>query len=430
MTKPKVILTHPLFGEYEYDSVITYNTANCPVHITVYIDNNYYEIKNALFHNAREFDNEANIKANFQDNENYIITTCGLHSLNESSETSLTLKFNIANMHYDLPVNENYDTFLIEYEVLDLPIDNFTNINFKLPNCNFELISKVNKLSYKSFTNPTVTSILKFNMRDKLSNHKKYNDIVSKFCLLASWATNKRVQYGVKRIYTESNSADMFFYNGVIHNISRKSTIPRIHNKKCNNNFKNFIECAYKTISSDSEDWFWLTINYSIESVQNTFCDVSCSILNTLLDRISSKVCGKISTAVIDDNLKTNFKSNNFVTKMTEFMKTFTNSWSESRSEAIKNTILMWNSSLAFAAKIQKCCEILNIPVPAKSFVSKRHKFLHEGEFTDPNDGTLSEYYIELEALVTIMILSLLKFKGYFYHSHYGSKELLLSDVN
>lgn len=66
---------------------------------------------------------------------------------------------------------------------------------------------------------------------------------------------------------------------------------------------------------------------------------------------------------------------------------------------------------------------------PSKSQLAKRHKLIHLGEYDGDDGMSIIDYWQEMECLVTMMLLRLLGYGGYFYHHALGPDGKNLKDV-
>lgn len=74
-----------------------------------------------------------------------------------------------------------------------------------------------------------------------------------------------------------------------------------------------------------------------------------------------------------------------------------------------------------------RACEALQLPPIPGKLLGTRHLLLHVGKL-EPPDGDVVGYWMELDALVLMLILRMLNYGGPFYHPRFGAEEVVLNE--
>lgn len=187
-----------------------------------------------------------------------------------------------------------------------------------------------------------------------------------------------------------------------------------------------FIETASSAIVKE-RDWWHKTLGlYQLVQV-NKYLEIKCAILNILVDRIAAKHSDTVGAAQIDEKLPARL-DDGFERRLHDLLSELSSHWDERRTRRLIETIKEWNARPSFGENIRQVCGKLRIPQPSGRFLATRHKLLHLGDLS-PTEGTMGEYFTELEWLVLALILCLLGYDGEFYHHKLGSERGRLGDL-
>jgi hypothetical protein len=191
---------------------------------------------------------------------------------------------------------------------------------------------------------------------------------------------------------------------------------------------KRFIEeCHPRYIQS--RDWFRLTLDMYLQATLNEFVSIKASLLNTLLDRIQQDVNGKNYPPQIDPKLPERADKKWFQDLLTLVLRVFLSwKWDADRTAALIGTIKDWNSRPSFPRGVELACIKLQIPVPPKKTLGRRHKLIHLGEL-DLRIDKAAEYWAELDLLVLLLILQMLGYTGTLYHHKIGPNPVPIEEV-
>lgn len=191
---------------------------------------------------------------------------------------------------------------------------------------------------------------------------------------------------------------------------------------------RRFIEECYPRYVQ-SRNWFQLTLDMYLQAQLNEFISIKASILNTLLDRIQQHVNGKAFPPQIDPKLPGR-ADRKWLPKVLTFILQLLLSpqWDLDRTAALIGTIKDWNSRPSFPRGVELACTKLQIPVPPKKTINRRHKLIHLGEL-DLRIDKAAEYWGELDLLVLLLILQLLGYTGTLVHHKIGPEPVSIEQV-
>ncbi len=190
---------------------------------------------------------------------------------------------------------------------------------------------------------------------------------------------------------------------------------------------KKFLEDCYPAYARDRE-WFCRTLDMFLQSQMNKFIEVKTAILNTLLDRIQQYVNGKSLSPQIDPQLSKNVENKVFKWVFHRLLMALSRKWDPERTEALIQTIKDWNARPSFPKGVELACAGLGISAPPKKVLGKRHKLIHLGELDLRSDKAI-KYWEDLDLLVLLMILRLLKYNGILHHHKLGYDPVHIQEV-
>lgn len=190
---------------------------------------------------------------------------------------------------------------------------------------------------------------------------------------------------------------------------------------------RTFIETTHPSLVSDLQ-WWAHTINLYLMAVLATHLEVRMSLQNTLLDRIAAKALLKHERAEIDSDLPKRMDKE-FRTKLHSLLSELSPQWTDERTAQICSTIRDWNASPSFPGAVERAAVGLGLWPPRKSYLAKRHKLIHLGEYDTTGGLSLHDYWLQIECLITMMLLRLLGYSGPFYHPALGPNAVGLSEL-
>ena len=181
-------------------------------------------------------------------------------------------------------------------------------------------------------------------------------------------------------------------------------------------NLKRFVECGEKEITTDSE-WWSKTIGLLTQARGAKYLEVKCSLLNTLLDRVTTRIIGPATNAEIEAGLKAKVDDPEFRKALHAVLSSLTDKWEITRTNEICRTINDWNVKPSFPKKIIRCCQKLGIPPISGTKLGFRHVLIHEGEMHSDleNIEERAAYYVEIEAILLLLLVRMLGFDGFIY---------------
>lgn len=154
---------------------------------------------------------------------------------------------------------------------------------------------------------------------------------------------------------------------------------------------------------------------------------IKTAILNILIDRISTELTKGQGGAEIDDELPKRAGSQDFKKALHQLLMTLSTNWTEQRTADIIRTIKDYNARPPFPKKVARACAQQQLPPMAGKLLGTRHLLLHVGKL-EPPDGDVIGYWMELDALVLMLILRMLRYEGQLYHPKYGADGIVLKD--
>ncbi|MFH1110934.1 MAG: hypothetical protein V1790_17310, partial [Planctomycetota bacterium] len=179
-----------------------------------------------------------------------------------------------------------------------------------------------------------------------------------------------------------------------------------------------FIETACTEIAKE-RDWWHKTLGMYLLVQVNKYLEVKCAILHILVDRIAAKHSDAVGDAEIDPNLPARI-DDGFKRRLHDLLTELSPHWGADRTNRLIETIKAWNATPSFSKRICRVCDKLRIPQPPERLLATRHRLLHSGDL-DPREGTIGEYWTELEWPVLVTILRLLGYEGKMYHHKLGA---------
>ena len=189
---------------------------------------------------------------------------------------------------------------------------------------------------------------------------------------------------------------------------------------------KGFIETAYPVVVAD-RNWWLYTLDMYMQVHVNPHIEVKSMLLNIIADRITTKVGVTNDGAEIDPDLDARIKAKDFKQDLHKILSQLSNNWTNERTANLISMIKMWNKKSSFPESIRRVCQSVGLKPLDGKILSTRHQLLHTGDLHPP-DMSLDEYWKELDALVLLLILRLLKYDGLVYAVKFGSHEILLKD--
>jgi hypothetical protein len=196
-------------------------------------------------------------------------------------------------------------------------------------------------------------------------------------------------------------------------------------------NLRTFLETAASQVTADAE-WWSITIGLLHQARAAKYIEVKASLLNTLLDRVSTKVVGDGSGAEIDPLLNKRIDRSWFRMILHWVLRLLSRNWTHHRTDALcDNVIKGWNAEPSFPEKVIRACDSLGIPAPSRSKLGFRHKPIHTGEM-DKKLKTFekkAEYLFTIEAIVAMLLLRRLGFRGYIYLKAHNTRQRLIDEV-
>ncbi len=186
-----------------------------------------------------------------------------------------------------------------------------------------------------------------------------------------------------------------------------------------------FIETACSGIAKE-RDWWHKTLGMYLLVQVNKYLEIKCATLNILVDRIAAKRSDAVGGAEIDASLPARI-DDGFEQRLHGVLTELSQHWDENRTNRLIETITEWNARPSFGKRIRRVCDKLRIPQPSERFPATRYRLLHLDDLS-PTEGTVGEYWTQLEWLVLAMILSLLGYEGEFYHHKLGDLLVPASD--
>ncbi len=188
-----------------------------------------------------------------------------------------------------------------------------------------------------------------------------------------------------------------------------------------------YLESSYPFYIAD-RDWFIHTFTQFVVSLGASHLEIRMALQNTLLDRISSRILRHDETYEIDPAIPEKL-TKPFRRRLHALFLELSPNWSSERTARVTQNIAEWNSGPSFPGAVERAAMRLALWPPAKAQIHKRHKLIHQGEY-DAEDGTTPfEYWMHIEALVTMLLLRMLSYTGAFYAVSLGSGEAGLASM-
>ena len=182
-------------------------------------------------------------------------------------------------------------------------------------------------------------------------------------------------------------------------------------------NIKQFLESA-EPCFHEAPEWYRQSIGLYIQSKGSKHVLVKCALLNILLDRISTRVSGSTFGNEIDPKLNERLERKWFRCLLHRLLRTLSKKWERTRTDSLcDNVIKRWNAEPSFPQKVLRACAQLGIPKLSGKNIGFRHKLLHVGEFNKKLKSLKqkAEYAFDIDAVIGLMIIRLLKFDGFLY---------------
>jgi len=249
--------------------------------------------------------------------------------------------------------------------------------------------------------------------------------IVDPLCMLLSFAVSRDV--AAPDVYRESGGKLSFAQRRATRvHLFNQGRIPLIDNSN-HGELQSFIEAAYPRIKPQMA-WWLKTLDFFVQSRTNHFLEIQSALLNILLDRIAAshpenRAGGEVARLLARDKdpipmgevLEKLLKNVDFKAKLTALFAEPLPTWTSVFTERyILSYLTNCNRRPSFSAGIQRVCKKYGEPEPEASFLGTRNKLLHEGDL-DPKDGEVLKYVLELDSLVSRLLLRMLGYTGHYY---------------
>jgi len=196
-------------------------------------------------------------------------------------------------------------------------------------------------------------------------------------------------------------------------------------------NVTQFLHAA-ETVYTTDRNWWSVTIDLLTQARGAKCLEVKCSLLNTLLDRISTKLIGNTGEPQIDPLLDQRIDRKWFRFLLHQLLRTLSRNWERHRTDSLcDNTIKEWNAVPSFPEKVIRSCDSLGIQAPSRTKLGFRHKLIHAGELDKKlkTPEKRIEYLFSIEAVVDLLMVRMLGFKGHIYLKSYGPNHLPVENV-
>ena len=197
-------------------------------------------------------------------------------------------------------------------------------------------------------------------------------------------------------------------------------------------NLKNFLESSEKEFKSKKEWWIKTLGMFSFGTTQSIAIDIQLCILNTLLDRLVSTWKGEEKAYEINPNIPKIVKNKKIRRSLQNWLsEKIGDDWKQHRTDSILSKIKEWNTEPPFPEKVKRSCDRLGVRAMSPERIRLRHQILHTGDMPE-NINEAIAYLIELQAMLVLMILVVLKHSGKVYVQHYCQqlgREVSISDL-
>ena len=197
-------------------------------------------------------------------------------------------------------------------------------------------------------------------------------------------------------------------------------------------NLKNFLESSEQIFKSKKEWWIKTLCMFSFGTAQCIAIDIQLCILNTLLDRAVSTWKGEEKAYEISPDIPKIVKNKGFRRSLQNWLsERIGDNWEQHRTDSILSKIKEWNTEPSFPEKVKRSCDRLGIRAMSPERIRLRHQILHTGDMPEDINEAVA-YLFELQAMLVLMILVVLKHDGKVYIQHYCQQqghEVPISDL-
>jgi hypothetical protein len=237
-------------------------------------------------------------------------------------------------------------------------------------------------------------------------------------CLLLSFALGRDINWSSQSQLDENGHAIVEVQQKPGIRAFKEKSFRLVDDFGCNN-LSTFLEVAYPTFCSDQE-WWHITIDLLVDARCAGVLESKCAILNILLERIADHEL-EASDNEIHRDLEKSLSEEGFKADLQKCLNKLPG-WKQERTNAVLQTIKEWNKRPSLAAKVKRICSKLGMHEPSGKRIRFRNGLLHRGEF----DSSLKafadqlEYLHEVEAVVCLLLVRMLKFEGFIYLNALG----------
>ncbi len=333
-------------------------------------------------------------------------------------------QFSLANVqlkHQDFGNAETIpEPVLKDLELNGLPLTNLQAIRFFLENRIWQLVDFLQgdwPPEYQRIYIPINSAVLvtEVGSNDDLQDLQR---CATCLCLLLSFALGRDIKWTALRQIDEEGLAIIEVQQKAGIRAFKEKCFRLIDESGCNN-LGNFLEVAFQIFSSE-QHWWHVTIDLLVDARCARELEAKCAILNILLERIADhelEPCG----FEIHQDFESKVNEDEFKKDLDQCLGKLPG-WTEDRSNQLAQTLKEWNKRPSLAAKVKRVCSKLGLHEPKGKRIRFRNDLLHRGEF----DSSLKrfedqlEYLDEVDAIVCLLLIRMLKFEGYVYHKALG----------
>lgn len=307
-----------------------------------------------------------------------------------------------------------------------LPVTNSQAISFSLGNRIWQLVDFLHgdwPPEYQRIYTPVDSAILATEVgpADDLQELQRCTTCL---CLLLSLALGRDIKWTAQRQIDNQGREIIEVQQKAGIRAFKEKSFRLIDESGCNN-LGNFLEVAFPIFSSE-QDWWHITIDLLVDARCARVLEAKCAILNILLERIADHQLEQCGFEIHQD-LESKLSEDEFKNELEKYLSKLPG-WTMERSKQLIQTIKEWNKKPSLAAKVKRVCSKLGLHEPIGKRIRFRNDLLHRGEF----DSSLKsfedqlEYLHEVEAIVYLLIIRMLKFEGYIYLKALGFSEAIL----
>lgn len=176
--------------------------------------------------------------------------------------------------------------------------------------------------------------------------------------------------------------------------------------------------------------WWKDTIGWLHEARTQVYLEHRLALLFVILDRCSSANREEVKCNLADnleEKIAAGNKGGSFRAEIEDLMSRYdVSKWTRERTNALIGKLKEWNSTESFPNKVRYLCESLLLPPPGKKLLGLRHKLLHIGEH-DLEAGECRDKWLELDWVVTSIVLRMLAYEGEMFHPFFPQETFLLA---